>query len=36
MEAEFKVHPCLINKDLKLSNVNGVLNAVIIEGKANW
>ena len=28
-----RVHPCLINKDSRLSNVNGVLNAVIIEGK---
>ena len=27
------MHPCLINKDSRLSNVNGVLNAVIIEGK---
>ena len=28
-----RVHPCLINKESRLSNVNGVLNAVIIEGK---
>ncbi len=27
-----RVHPCLINKDSKLSNVDGVLNAVVIEG----
>ena len=27
------MHPCLINKESRLSNVNGVLNAVIIEGK---
>ena len=38
--AEFKknkliqrVHPCMINKDSYISNINGVLNAVIIEGK---
>ena len=28
-----RVHPCLIKKDSQISNVNGVLNAVIIEGK---
>ena len=28
-----RVHPCLISKESRLSNVNGVLNAVIIEGK---
>ena len=28
-----RVYPCLINKESRLSNVNGVLNAVIIEGK---
>ena len=28
-----RVHPCLINKESRLSNVNGVLNAVIIEGE---
>ena len=27
-----RVHPCLVNKESRLSNVNGVLNAVIIEG----
>ncbi len=27
------VHPCLVKKDSRISNVNGVLNAVIIEGK---
>ena len=26
-----RVHPCLIKKDSRLSNVNGVLNAIIIE-----
>ena len=28
-----RVYPCLINKESRLSNVNGVLNAVIIEGE---
>ena len=28
-----RVHPCLIKKESRISNVNGVLNAVIIEGK---
>ena len=28
-----RVHPCLIKKDSNITNVNGVLNAVIIEGK---
>ncbi len=28
-----RVHPCLIRKESRISNVNGVLNAVIIEGK---
>ena len=28
-----RAHPCLINKESRLSNVNGVLNAVIIEGE---
>ena len=28
-----RVNPCLIKKDSRLSNVNGVLNAVIIEGE---
>ncbi len=28
-----RVHPCLIKKESQISNVNGVLNAVIIEGK---
>ena len=27
-----RVHPCLVNKDSYISNINGVLNAVIIEG----
>ena len=27
-----RVHPCLIKKESRLSNVNGVLNAIIIEG----
>ena len=27
------VHPCLINKKEYIGNVNGVMNAVIIEGK---
>tara|TARA_Y100001970_G_scaffold290468_1_gene424318 strand:+ start:13130 stop:14428 length:1299 start_codon:yes stop_codon:yes gene_type:complete len=28
-----RVHPCLINKNSYISNINGVLNAVILEGK---
>ena len=28
-----RVHPCLIKKDSYISNINGVLNAVIIEGE---
>ncbi len=28
-----RVHPCLIKRESRLSNVNGVLNAVIIEGE---
>ena len=28
-----RVHSCLVNKDSYISNINGVLNAVIIEGK---
>ncbi len=28
-----RIHPCLIKKDSYLSNVNNVLNAVIVEGK---
>ncbi len=28
-----KVYPCMINKDSYISNINGVLNAVVIEGK---
>tara|TARA_B100002052_G_scaffold298853_1_gene333837 strand:- start:2691 stop:3989 length:1299 start_codon:yes stop_codon:yes gene_type:complete len=28
-----RVHPCLVNKDSYISNVNGVLNAIIIEGR---
>ena len=27
------VHPCLVSKDSYIGNVNGVMNAVIIEGK---
>jgi len=27
-----RVHPCLINKNSYISNINGVLNAVIVEG----
>ena len=27
-----RVHPCLVNKDSYIGNVNGVMNAVIIEG----
>jgi len=27
-----RVHPCLVNKNSYISNINGVLNAVIIEG----
>ena len=27
-----RVHPCLIRKESRLSNVNGVLNSIIIEG----
>ena len=27
------VHPCLIKKESRISNINGVLNAVIVEGK---
>ncbi len=28
-----RVHPCMINQDSYIGNINGVLNAVIIEGK---
>ena len=28
-----RVHPCMINEDSYIANINGVLNAVIIEGK---
>ncbi len=28
-----RVHPCFIKKESRISNVNGVLNAIIIEGK---
>ena len=28
-----RVHPCLVNKNTYIGNVNGVMNAVIIEGK---
>ena len=28
-----RVHPCLIKKDSYIGNVNGVMNAVILEGK---
>tara|TARA_B100000945_G_scaffold304095_1_gene289263 strand:- start:1991 stop:3289 length:1299 start_codon:yes stop_codon:yes gene_type:complete len=27
-----RVHPCLVNKNSYISNINGVLNAIIIEG----
>ena len=27
------VHPCLVNKDSYIGNVNGVMNAIILEGK---
>ena len=27
-----RVHPCLVKKESRISNINGVLNAVIIEG----
>ena len=27
------VHPCLVSKNTYIGNVNGVMNAVIIEGK---
>ena len=27
------VHPCLVSKNSYIGNVNGVMNAVIIEGK---
>ena len=28
-----RVHPCMLNKESYISNINGVLNAIIIEGK---
>ena len=28
-----RVHPCLVNKNTYIGNVNGVMNAVILEGK---
>ena len=28
-----RVHPCLVNKDSYIGNVNGVMNAVILNGK---
>ena len=28
-----RVHPCLINKDNYIANVNGVMNAIILNGK---
>jgi len=28
-----RVHPCMVAKDSYISNINGVLNAIIIEGK---
>ena len=28
-----RVHPCMINEDTYTSNINGVLNAIIIEGQ---
>lgn len=31
---ELRVHPALVSKDAPLANINGVLNAVAIEGKA--
>lgn len=31
---ELRVHPALISKDAPLANINGVLNAVSIEGRA--
>lgn len=31
---ELRVHPALVAKDAPLANINGVLNAVAIEGKA--
>jgi len=28
-----RIHPCMVNKDSYISNINGVLNAIIIEGR---
>ena len=28
-----RVHPCMVNKDSYIGNVNGVMNAVIVKGK---
>ena len=28
-----RVHPCLVKKDKYIANINGVMNAVILEGK---
>ena len=28
-----RVHPCLVKKDSYIGNVNGVMNAVIVDGK---
>ena len=28
-----RVHPCMVKKDTYISNINGVLNTVIVEGK---
>jgi homoserine dehydrogenase len=28
-----RVHPCLIRKDTYIANINGVMNAIILEGK---
>ena len=30
------VHPCLVSNKSYIGNVNGVMNAVIIEGKPCW
>ena len=33
-ELELRVHPALVRKDSALANVNGVLNAIALEGRA--
>jgi homoserine dehydrogenase len=33
-EVELRVHPSLVHRDATLANVNGVLNAIAIEGRA--